>query len=225
MNSYILLNSRVIGSGFSVSSVVRFALPCTLYIGLRQKSRLAKTLRCIKPTLLLYKANRESPHLTLLPQFPSSFVYFLLFTLDLKMTSSKPNTDIATRAFVVAWKCPLGGKSSAEIVDFLGISNRQVNRIYAKALERGFDPTARPLHICNQHLEDAPRSGRPKKQTPEIQDAVISKVRQDRRGREKTAVNVAYELSSGGTKISATTILRILNKARSKKTKLTRKSR
>ncbi|KAK4106672.1 hypothetical protein N658DRAFT_394778, partial [Parathielavia hyrcaniae] len=51
-----------------------------------------------------------------------------------------PNTDIATRALIVTLKSPFGGKTSAEISEETGISVRQINRIYARAIERGFEP-------------------------------------------------------------------------------------
>jgi hypothetical protein len=51
----------------------------------------------------------------------------------------------------------------------------------------------------------------------------VAKVRHDRYGREKTAADIAGELSSDGIDISASTVLRILHKAGFKKTKPTRK--
>lgn len=134
-----------------------------------------------------------------------------------------PNTDIATRALIVTLKSPVCGKTSVEISEKTGISVRQVNRIYARAIERGFDPNHVPLTLRDKWLEDAPRSGRPTKQTEQSTAAVISKVRQDRYGREKTAADIAGELSSEGIDISSTTVLRILKKAGFRKTKPTRK--
>jgi transposase len=136
-----------------------------------------------------------------------------------------PNTDIATRALIVTLKSPIGGKTSAEIAEKTGISVRQVNRIYARAIERGFEPNHLPFTLRDEWLEDASRSGRPTKQTEQTTEAVISKVRQDRYGREKIVVNIAGELSSESIDISSTTVLRILKKAGFYKTKLTRKPR
>ena len=79
-----------------------------------------------------------------------------------------PNTDIATRALVVTLKSPFGGKTTTEIVDKTGLSKRTVNQIYARAIERGFDPNHLPLIIKDEYLQDAPRSGRPTKQTDQI---------------------------------------------------------
>ena len=58
-----------------------------------------------------------------------------------------------------------------------------INRIYAKAIERGFDPNIRPMIIKDEWVEDAPRSGRPRKHTLENTEKVIAKVCKDRYGR------------------------------------------
>jgi hypothetical protein len=134
-----------------------------------------------------------------------------------------PNTDIATRAAVVTLKSPFGGKTSVEVAEKTGLSVRQVNRIYARAIERGFDPNHSPFLLRDEWLEDAPRSGRPSKQTPETIQKITDKVRKDRYGREKTAADIAGELSLEGIDISAMTVLRILKKAGFRKTKPTRK--
>jgi transposase len=133
-----------------------------------------------------------------------------------------PNTDIATRSLIVTLKS-IGKKTSIEISEITGISVRLINQIYARAIERGFEPNHRPLTIRDDWLKDAPRSGRPSKQTPEIQQQVINKVRTDRYGREKNCADIAGELSLEGFNISAITIWRILRTAGFRKTKPTRK--
>ena len=133
-----------------------------------------------------------------------------------------PNTDIATRAFVVALKSS-GGKTSVEIAEATGLSVRQINRIYARAIERGFDPNHRPFQVQDAHLVDAPRSGRLSKQTDDAKERITAKVRRDRYGREKTCADLATELSSEGCIISSMMVWRILWKAGFKKTKPTRK--
>ena len=50
------------------------------------------------------------------------------------------NTDIATRALVVSLKSPCYGKSTAEVVAFTGLPKSTVNKIYAQAVSRGFNP-------------------------------------------------------------------------------------
>jgi transposase len=134
-----------------------------------------------------------------------------------------PNTDVATRATVVALRSPLGGYTSAEVAAKTGLSVRQVNRIYARAIERGFKPNQSPIVLRDEWLEDAPRSGRPTKQTPDTTARTVAKVQADRYGREKSCADIAGELSTEGIDISATTIRRILKKAGYRKTKPTRK--
>ena len=134
-----------------------------------------------------------------------------------------PDTDIATRAFVVALKSPSGGKTTAQVVAITGLQKRTVDRIYARACERGFDPNAVPLTIKNEWLEDSPRSGRPLKQTTQSKELIVTQVRRDRFGREKTCADIASELSQQGIEISATTVWRVLRANGFKKTKPTRK--
>ena len=60
---------------------------------------------------------------------------------------------------------------------------------------------------------------------PETIEKIVGKVRKDWYGREKTAADIAGELSDEGLDISASTVLRILKKAGFRKTKPTRKPR
>lgn len=131
--------------------------------------------------------------------------------------------DIATRALIITLKSPYGGKTSVEIAEKTGISVRQINRTYARAIERGFDPNRLPLVIKDAWLQDAPRSGRPTKQTESTKQQVIDKVRRDRYGREKSCADIAGELSQQGINCSAITVWRILKSLGMKKTKPTRK--
>ncbi|KAJ3495529.1 hypothetical protein NLG97_g3332 [Lecanicillium saksenae] len=132
------------------------------------------------------------------------------------------NTDIATRALIVTLKA-YGEKSSPEIGVLTGVTRHTVNRLFAKAKERGFDPDVRPITLKNEHLEDAPRPGRPLKQTEEIIQQVITKIQRDRYGREKTAATIAAKLTEEGTPIPSPTVFQILKKANFQKTKPTRK--
>ena len=77
--------------------------------------------------------------------------------------------------------------------------------------------------VDNQYVEDKPRSGRPTKQNPSTVSIILSKVRLDRYGREKTCADLAGDLSELGINISGTTIYRVLRNAGFRKTKLTRK--
>ncbi|KFY25216.1 hypothetical protein V493_04755 [Pseudogymnoascus sp. VKM F-4281 (FW-2241)] len=76
-----------------------------------------------------------------------------------------PNTNISTRAPIVTLNLPVGGKNIAEVAEKTGLSSRQVNKIYARAIERGFDPNYTPLTLRDEWLQDAPRLGRPLKRT------------------------------------------------------------
>ncbi|KAI2636749.1 hypothetical protein GGS21DRAFT_46116 [Xylaria nigripes] len=80
-------------------------------------------------------------------------------------------TNVATRALIVALKSPFGGKSTAEIAAITGVSNSQINRIYAKAIERGFDPTRVPVTLDDEWLQNTPGAGRPRKQSDEIRNS------------------------------------------------------
>ena len=112
-------------------------------------------------------------------------------------------TDLATRAQVVALKA-YTTKSSAEIAYLIGITPRAVNRIYTRAIERGFDSNVDPI-VRDEFVEDAPRPSRPQKQDLSKQQ-ILSKVRRDRYRREKSCTNLAGELSLEGIEILATTI-------------------
>lgn len=133
-----------------------------------------------------------------------------------------PSPDIATRATVVALKAK-SGKSTREVAFLTGLSVSTVNRIYSRAIQRGFDPDLVPIIIRDEFVKDGVRSGRPRQQTAEATEKALAKVRLDRYGREKTCADIAGELSLEGLSISATTIWRILRKAGLRKTKPTRK--
>jgi transposase len=128
--------------------------------------------------------------------------------------------NLATRALIIAYKAD--GKTNQEITGMTGAEKRTINSIYARAIERGFDPAVRPLKLENKHVEDAPRTGRPSKQQQAF-EKVVNLVRRDRYGREKTCADIAGDLSQDGLDISASTVWRVLRKAGYKKTKPTRK--
>jgi hypothetical protein len=134
-----------------------------------------------------------------------------------------PNTDIATRALVVALKSPIGGKTTAEIAEKTGFNIRTINDIYARAIQRRFDPNHLPLVIRDKWLEDALCSGHPSKQTEETTTAIVNKVHLDQYRQEKSCADLAGKLSQDRISISAITVWRILKKIGFRKTKLTRK--
>ncbi|KAJ5970784.1 uncharacterized protein N7479_000702 [Penicillium vulpinum] len=52
------------------------------------------------------------------------------------------------------------GASADNILEVIGISERAVDKIYKRALRRGFDPDSYPLDISEAMVVDAHRSGR-----------------------------------------------------------------
>ena len=127
-----------------------------------------------------------------------------------------PSYDSATRAQALTLK--LVGFSNANIESITGIQACTVNSILDKAIDRGLRPSE-SKRILNKHVEDGQRSGRPKKQTEEVVQQVLTKVRGDRYAREKTCAQIAAEI--GG--VSDITVWRILRASGYRKTKPTRK--
>jgi len=130
---------------------------------------------------------------------------------------SRPHYDIATRAQVVTLKA--WGATNEQITARTGVPDRTIRSIYTRVKERGFDPNSNPPVVKDDHVADAPRSGRSSKQTEENKQEIIVKVRRDRYGREKNCTEIASEMSN----ISGITVWRILRAAGFKKTKPTRK--
>ncbi|KAF3385585.1 hypothetical protein F1880_001764 [Penicillium rolfsii] len=131
--------------------------------------------------------------------------------------------DLATRAFVLALKT-YSTKTTEEIAAICGLSRSTVNRIFVRACERGYDPNLTPVVVKDSYLEDAPRTGRPSKQDL-IKEPVLAKINLDRLGQEKSCADLASELRTEGTEVSATTVWRTLRLSGIQKTKPTRKPR
>lgn len=91
-----------------------------------------------------------------------------------------PNSTPYERTLVLALRSPHGGKTTYEVSQILGIDIRKVNRIYARAISRGFNPDLPTLVVKPEFVEDAARSGRPSKQTEAIDKVVSSNVTRDR---------------------------------------------
>lgn len=92
------------------------------------------------------------------------------------------------------------------IKHYLNMSVNTIQRLRKTARDRGFDPAVSP-QLKLEYVEDAPRSGRPSKLTPQMEEAIVAAFTGE--GREadqkvKTA-RVAEEMG-----ISATTVLRVL---------------
>ena len=94
------------------------------------------------------------------------------------------------------------GISAAEIEKITQISERTIRDIYRRAIDRGFNPKSSPPLVLNTHVDDASRPGRLSKQTKDIKNAILEKVRRDRYGREKTCDYIAVEVG----RVSAKTV-------------------
>ncbi|KAL6879535.1 hypothetical protein HDV57DRAFT_518217 [Trichoderma longibrachiatum] len=88
------------------------------------------------------------------------------------MTCAK--SDTAARGAILALKATTD-LSSTEIAALLhGVSARQVNRVYSRAIKAGFDPAARPLQISDALVADRPKSGSPEEEADRADGAVAS---------------------------------------------------
>lgn len=85
---------------------------------------------------------------------------------------------------IVSLKSPLCGRSTAEISALTGVKQRTVNSIYARAIQRGFEPNAIPLIMKDSYFKDDPKSGRPTKRTIALKQSISTEVREERYGRE-----------------------------------------
>jgi len=112
-----------------------------------------------------------------------------------------PSYDLATRAQALTLK--MLNFSNDDITSITGMSKQTVWRYMDRAIERGLDLKARPIQILNHHVEDDPKPGRPRKKRPENKDAVVTKVRTDRFGREKSCANIADELGLSEREVGA----------------------
>jgi hypothetical protein len=86
------------------------------------------------------------------------------------MAATNNHADIVTKAVIVALKSPFFGWFTAKICKLFNEDEdddtfkvNAINKLYNKAIERGFDPYGSFLKIQNKHIKDAPRSGRPRK--------------------------------------------------------------
>ncbi|KAH8743968.1 hypothetical protein F5883DRAFT_589167 [Diaporthe sp. PMI_573] len=60
---------------------------------------------------------------------------------------ARQHVDPATKATILALRSPAVGLDTARIEAITGVSRRQITKIWNRAIERGFDPTAQPLPI------------------------------------------------------------------------------
>jgi transposase len=115
------------------------------------------------------------------------------------------------------------GAKGPEITAKTHFDKSTISRIKKKAISHGYDPT-KDTRIFLRYIEDAPRVGRPKKATPELEEKVIQTISKNSTSRELSIDTIANMLSllvKGG--ISGRTILRILRRRGYKPCKPTRK--
>ena len=98
------------------------------------------------------------------------------------------------------------GVLAKRVEEITEVSTRSISHIKKKARSRGYDPEiSRVLKM--EYVEDAPRSGQPSKVTPALEEAILTDVRKDRNGREKSSAMLAFDHV-----LSSSTILKILKK-------------
>ena len=96
------------------------------------------------------------------------------------------------------------GFAAAHVKEKTGVSERSQRAIRKKAYDRGFDSDKDP-RILKAYVVDGAHSGRPKEITQEQEHKILSVVRSDRSGREKSTEVLANE--TGMSKSSAHRIL------------------
>ncbi|KAL2023057.1 hypothetical protein VTK56DRAFT_3967 [Thermocarpiscus australiensis] len=81
--------------------------------------------------------------------------------------------DIATRAQALTLKL-IVQLDNKQVEELTGIKPRTLNDLANRALARGFDPNVSPPIIRDEHVCDAPKTGRPSKQG-DNKDTVLEK--------------------------------------------------
>ena len=84
-----------------------------------------------------------------------------------------PNTNSYTRVLIITLKSPPISKLTSQILELTSVNPCTVNRIYSRAIAASFKPNVLPLKILPQHVQDAPRSSRPAKQTEEVKEQIF----------------------------------------------------
>ncbi|KAI5302855.1 hypothetical protein KEM56_000279, partial [Ascosphaera pollenicola] len=132
----------------------------------------------------------------------------ILLALAKEGYGAEPVGDLPTRYTIVILKA-FSGKTNGEIASITGRSVRSVERIYKSAIERGFNPDERPIALREEHVKDAPRSGRPPKMSQELKEQILES-RIDAAGNAKGVPQMAQEWKQKGLDFSTTTIWRML---------------
>jgi transposase len=103
----------------------------------------------------------------------------------------------------------------AQIEATLGVSKSTLYRYQRTAIKRGYDPQACPK-ILLEYVTDAPRSSRPTKVTPAIEDEIITAISKNSTTRTLTGQDIGLQVS-----LSPRTIRRVLKRKGYRKVKLT----
>jgi hypothetical protein len=136
--------------------------------------------------------------------------------MRLSFTYLMPQLDIAARAQIVLLK-EITTLTNAQIGARVGCDDRQVQRVVAKAKERGYQPGG---ILKDEYFENAPSKGKPSSVTPQIEEQVVAYVRQSKATRSYNLHQIAEGSGSG---LSKETIRKILHKQGFKKVKRTAK--
>lgn len=106
------------------------------------------------------------------------------------MTDSSPrpyrpqsnSTTIAQRIQAVALiEAGIAAKIVAATVE---VSDQTVYKWRRIAIERGYDPNVSKV-LKEEYVTDAPRSGRPRKVNPEVEEAILDNIPMSQNGREQ----------------------------------------
>ena len=122
------------------------------------------------------------------------------------MTSRTQNNSLTIGQKLQALSLIEHGITAKVVQAVTGVSIQSISYLKRKARDRGYDPTvSRILKV--EYVQDAPRSGRPLKVTPEIEQAILNNVRHDRNSRKKSSAVLGYKHG-----VSSATILNVLRR-------------
>ncbi|OQD70624.1 hypothetical protein PENDEC_c022G06215 [Penicillium decumbens] len=93
------------------------------------------------------------------------------------------STDVGHQALIIGFKTL--GKTSGEISELTGVHVRTVNNIYARALERAYDPTKRPLEL-DEYLVNHSRTRGQDKAAASNKTPTKGETKEDKKEESKT---------------------------------------
>lgn len=130
--------------------------------------------------------------------------------------------NYATRAAIIALKTPKGGAMTTQAIsELFRIPEHIVNRIYANAIRRGFEPNDRIITIDDYHVVDTNRSRRRVIEAPETRASTPSQVHFFGCPTErKTCANLTDDISDRKLQITLGSVKRALRRAELHKAKL-----